>query len=115
MKTQPATGETYPKSDLFNKAQNILYVVQGKDNPKLWKNIVSVSELHLINETSLLNNNYTASIRYRSQDTPVKVTQNENGYIFEFSAPQWAPAVGQSLVLFQENECLGGGVISEIH
>ncbi|EPG8159970.1 aminomethyltransferase beta-barrel domain-containing protein, partial [Acinetobacter baumannii] len=24
-------------------------------------------------------------------------------------------AVGQSLVLFQENECLGGGVISEIH
>ncbi|WP_410204758.1 aminomethyltransferase beta-barrel domain-containing protein [Acinetobacter baumannii] len=33
----------------------------------------------------------------------------------EFSAPQWAPAVGQSLVLFQENECLGGGVISEIH
>ncbi|EPK2524974.1 aminomethyltransferase beta-barrel domain-containing protein, partial [Acinetobacter baumannii] len=95
--------------------QNILYVVQGKDNPKLWKNIVSVSELHLINETSLLNNNYTASIRYRSQDTPVKVTQNENGYIFEFSAPQWAPAVGQSLVLFQENECLGGGVISEIH
>ncbi|EPG2102013.1 aminomethyltransferase beta-barrel domain-containing protein, partial [Acinetobacter baumannii] len=22
---------------------------------------------------------------------------------------------GQSLVLFQENECLGGGVISEIH
>ncbi|MGK7835165.1 aminomethyltransferase beta-barrel domain-containing protein, partial [Acinetobacter baumannii] len=49
------------------------------------------------------------------QDTPVKVTQNENGYIFEFSAPQWAPAVGQSLVLFQENECLGGGVISEIH
>ncbi|WP_425294329.1 aminomethyltransferase beta-barrel domain-containing protein [Klebsiella pneumoniae] len=44
-----------------------------------------------------------------------KVTQNENGYIFEFSAPQWAPAVGQSLVLFQENECLGGGVISEIH
>lgn len=95
--------------------KNILYVVQGKDNPRLWKNIVSVSELHLINETSLLNDNYTASIRYRSQDTPVKVTQNENGDIFEFSAPQWAPAIGQSLVLFQENECLGGGVISEIH
>ncbi|WP_462216701.1 hypothetical protein [Klebsiella pneumoniae] len=23
MKTQPATGETYPKSDLFNKAEDI--------------------------------------------------------------------------------------------
>ncbi|MDE9618036.1 hypothetical protein, partial [Citrobacter portucalensis] len=24
-KTQPATGETYPKSDLFNKAYTLLY------------------------------------------------------------------------------------------
>ncbi|MGA3739860.1 SDR family oxidoreductase, partial [Escherichia coli] len=24
LKTQPATGETYPKSDLFNKAQKML-------------------------------------------------------------------------------------------
>ncbi|MEX3686359.1 aminomethyltransferase beta-barrel domain-containing protein [Acinetobacter baumannii] len=93
--------------------KNILYVVQGKDNPKQEKHS-KCFRIDLINETSLLNNNYTASIRYRSQDTPVKVTQNENGYIFEFSAPQWAPAVGQSLVLFQENECLGGGVISGI-
>ncbi|MBR7398123.1 hypothetical protein [Klebsiella variicola] len=27
MKTQPATGETYPKSDLFNKAGGLLYLV----------------------------------------------------------------------------------------
>ncbi|MFQ1223575.1 ABC transporter permease, partial [Klebsiella pneumoniae] len=28
LKTQPATGETYPKSDLFNKAQNQLQALQ---------------------------------------------------------------------------------------
>ncbi|MDP1188975.1 hypothetical protein, partial [Klebsiella pneumoniae] len=25
LKTQPATGETYPKSDLFNKASSLLH------------------------------------------------------------------------------------------
>ncbi|MDW4809610.1 hypothetical protein NQ359_21855, partial [Escherichia coli] len=34
LKTQPATGETYPKSDLFNKATlNKTARNQGKDNP----------------------------------------------------------------------------------
>ncbi|EHP7645784.1 PTS beta-glucoside transporter subunit IIABC, partial [Escherichia coli] len=29
MKTQPATGETYPKSDLFNKAAEVLKKTPG--------------------------------------------------------------------------------------
>jgi tRNA-specific 2-thiouridylase len=29
----------------------------------------------------------------------------------EFSAPQWAVAPGQSVVLYREDVCLGGGVI----
>ncbi|MEH9143728.1 hypothetical protein RAF69_26810, partial [Klebsiella pneumoniae] len=33
LKTQPATGETYPKSDLFNKASSALHVASGYDIP----------------------------------------------------------------------------------
>ncbi|WP_206746322.1 hypothetical protein, partial [Escherichia coli] len=33
LKTQPATGETYPKSDLFNKAQ-ILYSAYARAQAK---------------------------------------------------------------------------------
>ncbi|MFQ0395350.1 hypothetical protein ACH674_00175, partial [Klebsiella pneumoniae] len=29
LKTQPATGETYPKSDLFNKAEWMMIVTSG--------------------------------------------------------------------------------------
>ncbi|OOL09755.1 hypothetical protein BXQ27_33795, partial [Klebsiella aerogenes] len=31
MKTQPATGETYPKSDLFNKADQITHLPDNAD------------------------------------------------------------------------------------
>ncbi|RNT18663.1 PhoP regulon feedback inhibition membrane protein MgrB [Enterobacter hormaechei subsp. xiangfangensis] len=31
MKTQPATGETYPKSDLFNKATQTINVMCDQD------------------------------------------------------------------------------------
>ncbi|MEH6037958.1 hypothetical protein PO656_22735, partial [Enterobacter kobei] len=31
LKTQPATGETYPKSDLFNKAG---LAIKGRDSPE---------------------------------------------------------------------------------
>ncbi|WP_257965222.1 hypothetical protein, partial [Klebsiella pneumoniae] len=31
MKTQPATGETYPKSDLFNKADPITHLPDNAD------------------------------------------------------------------------------------
>ncbi|HBB7427947.1 TPA: conjugal transfer protein TraR [Escherichia coli] len=33
MKTQPATGETYPKSDLFNKAGIPVYLCEACGNP----------------------------------------------------------------------------------
>ncbi|MEX1798746.1 hypothetical protein R5L04_14860, partial [Salmonella enterica subsp. enterica] len=30
LKTQPATGETYPKSDLFNKANQMLIIISQR-------------------------------------------------------------------------------------
>ncbi|MDB7837148.1 IS1 family transposase, partial [Klebsiella pneumoniae] len=47
LKTQPATGETYPKSDLFNKAQHNLNLRQhlarlGRKSLSLSKSV----ELH---------------------------------------------------------------------
>ncbi|WP_317486934.1 helix-turn-helix domain-containing protein [Klebsiella michiganensis] len=43
MKTQPATGETYPKSDLFNKARSQLKIINainlGLNNNETAKNL----------------------------------------------------------------------------
>ena len=54
-----------------------------------------------------------AKIRSAQQPAPAKVTPLDNGKIkVEFFAPQKAIAAGQSVVLYQDDIVLGGGIIS---
>ena len=95
--------------------KNILYVVEGRNHPELYKKTLEVEKLHLINPKYKFKKiNFTATIRYRSQDTPVKLEFKGEKAIFKFKKAQWAPALGQSLVFFDKNECLGGGFITAI-
>ncbi|TEY98343.1 hypothetical protein BOH76_19275 [Escherichia coli] len=48
MKTQPATGETYPKSDLFNKA---LWYTWGQKETGEWQWTFQVGDLENVNIT----------------------------------------------------------------
>ncbi|MEH9123057.1 hypothetical protein RAF57_27585, partial [Klebsiella pneumoniae] len=49
LKTQPATGETYPKSDLFNKANIIVKAVaENSLNPQDIEKVVKTSLLPLL-------------------------------------------------------------------
>ncbi|MEA4486596.1 hypothetical protein VBQ06_26015, partial [Klebsiella pneumoniae] len=43
LKTQPATGETYPKSDLFNKAEYVLQESKKLKNGRGWSPQVSLT------------------------------------------------------------------------
>ncbi len=93
---------------------NILYVIEGKKNKHLWKNTIVLKDLHLIDKNTDLNKcNLTATIRYRSPDTQVHFQKKNKEYVFKFKEKQWAPAPGQSLVVFHKNECLGGGLIAK--
>ncbi|MCV5213768.1 DUF2773 domain-containing protein, partial [Escherichia coli] len=59
LKTQPATGETYPKSDLFNKAVDVLKARLKRD-PLLALELVN-PELDLVRQLAL--NGKTRAIR----------------------------------------------------
>lgn len=98
--------------------KNTVYVGHGNDHPKLFKEKVELENIHFINpkdekefyDTGTLD--VSASIRYRHTPEKGKLQINNNLLIFEFEAPQRAIASGQSLVLYRNDECLGGGVIS---
>ena len=93
---------------------NTLVVAQGNNHPLLFTAVLKVSQLHWINprpdeeEFSCM-----AKIRYRQSDQACRIKVSEKGAIctVTFDDPQRAATPGQSLVMYQDDICLGGGVI----
>lgn len=95
--------------------KNIIYVGHGHDHPALLNDRIELENLHLIDEDTkeelLHNDNLSASVRYRHKPAQGKLVKENSKYFFVFKEKQRAPSSGQSLVIYKENECLGGGVI----
>jgi tRNA-specific 2-thiouridylase len=53
-----------------------------------------------------------AKTRYRQQDAACRFANADDGrFALHFDDAQWAVTPGQSAVLYQEDVCLGGGII----
>lgn len=116
--------------------RNVLVVVQGENHPLLFKSKLVAEEIHWINpnlpaanasasnETKVSNENKiklfneaqsfecTAKIRYRQVDQAciVRIT-SDNAVEVVFPQAQRAVTPGQSIVFYQGERCLGGGII----
>jgi tRNA-specific 2-thiouridylase len=55
---------------------------------------------------------HTAKTRYRQADAGCTLTSTDTGIKVDFDAAQWAVTPGQSVVLYDGEVCLGGGVIT---
>lgn len=94
-------------------ARNTLIVAQQHDHPLLMSNSLICQDIHWIEEaTPQLPLKCTAKIRYRCSDQNCKVNAISDGeYQVIFEQPQRAITPGQSIVFYQDDVCLGGGVI----
>jgi tRNA-specific 2-thiouridylase len=93
-------------------ARNALVVVQGRDDPLLYRHDIEVTEMHWIAGISqALPARFAAKTRYRMSDARCEVRADGDALRVHFDVPQWAPTPGQYLVLYDEDVCLGGGVI----
>ncbi|ALN45131.1 TPA: transposase [Escherichia coli] len=70
MKTQPATGETYPKSDLFNKASEALKLAERIGVTAAAREL-SLYESQLYNWRSKQQNQQTSSERELEMSTEI--------------------------------------------
>ncbi|WP_281411910.1 tRNA 2-thiouridine(34) synthase MnmA [Ferrigenium kumadai] len=94
-------------------ANNRLIVVQGHDHPMLQNPHLDAMEMHWISGRAPdMTRPYAAKTRYRQADAPCRIAalQGER-YAFEFDEPQWAVTPGQSVVVYDGEVCLGGGII----
>jgi len=93
---------------------NTLVVVQGHDHPLLMRKTLSAADAAWVSGTAPdAPSAHTAKTRYRQMDAPCTLTKVLDSEInVDFSAPQWAVTPGQSVVLYDAEVCLGGGVIT---
>ena len=97
-------------------ANNRLIAVQGKHHPLLYSDALTSERIEWIAGQAPLAVGDTlalrAKVRYRQRDQACDVTLREDGSVsVRFSAAQRAVTPGQSLVLYDGDVCLGGGVI----
>ncbi len=95
--------------------RNVLVAVQGANHPLLFTDRLYAPAIHWINtEPEILEEQRfrcMAKTRYRQPDQACTIVREATGYIVHFDEPQRAVTPGQSVVLYQGEICLGGGVI----
>ena len=92
--------------------ENILVVAQGHEHPLLFSSSLKAEQVHWIHEMPVLPLQATAKTRYRqpAQDCIISAT-SATQYQIDFKLPQRAITPGQSVVFYQNEVCLGGGII----
>ncbi len=120
---QKDEGQRDAKGDAWfvigkNKTTNQLVVAQGGTNPALYHKELMAATLSWIGAKPDLAKNSlrcTAKIRYRMQAEPCIVHQatdaSQEALRVVFDAPQRAITPGQSVVFYDGERCLGGGII----
>jgi len=92
--------------------KNRLIVVQGHDHPLLRSPTLQAADLSWLGEPPQPGRRYTAKTRYRQQDAACTVEViSDKRLALRFDEDQWAVTPGQSVVVYDGENCLGGGVI----
>ena len=98
-----------------NLKSNQLIVAQGHNHPLLLHSTLHASQLHWVSERPpQLPLQCEARIRYRQGCQPCTLQSFLKDRLeIQFEKPQRAITPGQSVVIYQQDECLGGGIIED--
>ncbi|HET8790716.1 MAG TPA: tRNA 2-thiouridine(34) synthase MnmA [Modicisalibacter sp.] len=98
--------------------RNVLIAVQGQQHPLLYTDVLITEAMDWVAGTPVAGKppsseaRLTAKTRYRQADEPCRMRVCDDGGVeVVFDEPQRAVTPGQSLVLYDGDICLGGGVI----
>lgn len=112
--TKEGTGEPWFVVDK-NLETNELIVTQG-DNSVLYSKGLIATDFNFINPDEVsFPLQCTVKFRYRQADSGALINKiNDNEYEVIFDKPQKAVTLGQIVVAYNGEECLGGGVIDKV-
>ena len=95
-----------------NLDTNQVIVVQGHDHPLLLSKTLYANDLSFGSGIKPKPGQYTAKTRYRMADAACILEYIDDDMMkLTFEVPQWAITPGQSVVIYDGELCLGGGII----
>ena len=93
--------------------KNILYICLGEDNDYLISTSCLIDNVNYLGDEKI--EKCTAKFRYRQKDVPVELEWKDNNEILvKYSEGVKSVTPGQACVLYNGEECLGGGIIKEV-
>jgi len=97
-----------------DQESNILYAGQGHDHPWLFSQTLRADQLSWVSGLApAAGSKLTAKVRYRQSDQECQVCEiDEHELVLKLDQAQRAVTAGQSVVLYDGENCLGGGIIS---
>jgi tRNA-uridine 2-sulfurtransferase len=112
--------KSHPEQPWFVVAKdmdtNKLIIGQGHEHPRLMSTGLKASQLHWVNRQPLTQTcRFTVKTRYRQTDVACEVRPLDADTVqVAFDAPVSAVTPGQSVVFYDGDQCLGGGIIDAI-
>lgn len=92
--------------------KNEVYVTTNLNDDTLWKQQVALTSLHWINQQTPTPGTYTIRVRHRAALVPATFEVNGSEVVLTLPNPERAVAPGQSVVLYDGEVCLGGGIVA---
>jgi tRNA-specific 2-thiouridylase len=92
----------------------VMVVSQEHDHPALLSTELTALQTNWINGAPKAGTQLSAKVRYRQDDQACVISEinADDGFCrIQFESPQWAVTPGQSVVFYDGDVCLGGGVI----
>ncbi len=97
-----------------NFEKNEIILAQGQDHPALYADGLAAVELNWLKPAPAGTFKCKAKVRYRQPERPCTVTVMDQMVKVVFDQPERAMTPRQSIVFYDGEECIGGGIISEI-
>ena len=94
-----------------NMDKNEVYVTTNLNDDALWKPELTVANAHWINDTPQPGE-YQIRVRHRAPLVKAQLSFTEAGDVtLQLDTPERAVAPGQSIVIYNGGECIGGGIL----
>ncbi|OGL22195.1 tRNA 2-thiouridine(34) synthase MnmA [Candidatus Saccharibacteria bacterium RIFCSPHIGHO2_01_FULL_45_15] len=90
--------------------KNEVYVTTDLNDGTLWRSNVELAAVHWINAAPR-NGDFAIRVRHRAKLTPASIAITDTRAQLQLHDPERAVAAGQSVVIYDGDVCLGGGIV----